>query len=132
MPIHFYQDENDPNLIWQIFEGKWTLDEYIQDVDELTKLINTRTERIDVIADLTKSGTPPAKLLSISGYLERHNPENRGAAVIVGSGMFVKTLVKISETIAPRFTTNLYTADTVDEAHAIIAKARAEVNQPEE
>ena len=127
MPITTRRDENDPNLLWQIFQGQWTVDEYVQSVDEITKIIKAHPETVDLIGDMTLSGSPPAKLLSVAGHLERATPDNRGTVVIVGSGLFIKTLLRVIENLTPRFSKNLYTADTVDEAYAIIADARAKI-----
>jgi len=124
MPITIRWDDDDPNVLWQVFEGQWTVEDYIQSVDEITQAIKAHPETIDLIGDMTRSGSPPAKLLSVAGHLDRTTPDNRGTVVIVGSGLFIKTLLRVVENLTPRFSKNLYTADTVDEAHAMIAKAR--------
>lgn len=124
MPIRIEIDDKVPNLVWQLFEGKWTSDEYIQSVDELLAYIAQHEATIDLIADMTHSGTPPAQLLSLSGYLERKTPDNRGIVVIINSGLFIQALLRVMETIAPRFTRNMHTVDSADEAYAIIAAAR--------
>ena len=127
MPITIRQDDDDPNLLWQIFQGQWTVDEYVQSVDEINKAIKAHPKTVDVIADMTLSGSPPAKLLSVAGHLERATPDNRGTVVVVGSGLFVKTLLRVVESLTPRFSKDLYTADTVDDARSIIADARAKI-----
>lgn len=120
MPITVKQDETRSDIVWQVFEGSWTLEDYVESIRIINDEIKSCEHTVHVIGDMRGSASPPAKMLSISGFVERSTPENRGIVVIVGSGAFVKVLLRVVKNTMPRLSEAVHYADSVEDAYALI------------
>lgn len=120
MTITLHWDEDHPHIIWQVFEGNWTLEDYVESYKEFGKILDTCDFTVYVMCDMRQAGTPPVRLLSIARHVESKLPDNRGSVVIIGGPTFLNLILKIGAQIMPKYTSGLYPVDTVEEGYSIL------------
>jgi hypothetical protein len=124
MPARVIWDNEEKNIVRYVFEGKWTLDELYAVMKEEDQMMAAVTHRVDVIVDFQDSGAIPDRLLAnfpkIFESSSASHP-NVGMTVIIGAAGFAEMLANIFSKVFTR----MLTAQTLEEARAIIARERA-------
>jgi hypothetical protein len=124
MPVRVIWDNEEKNIVRYVFEGKWTLDELYAVMKEEDQMMAAVTHRVDVIVDFQDSGAIPDRLLAnfpkIFESSSASHP-NVGMTVIIGAAGFAEMLANIFSKVFTR----MLTAQTLEEARAIIARERA-------
>ncbi len=120
MPItlQWYNDEK--RILIQEFTGNWSLDEYYPIIDESFTRAEASPYTIFMISDHTNNTSPPTRLLSIAGYMNKRTSDNTQLQIVIGANTFIKTLAKIGEKFAPKATKDLRWVNTFDEALNLI------------
>ncbi len=124
MPVHVSWHDEKNYVLWIQFDGNWTITEFREAIPKIYEMIESTSERVDSLVDLrTASGIPKDIMVSLRGSTARA-PDNWGAGVIVGAGLFVETLLKSFRAIYPSVIERYWIAGTVEEALNIIYKLR--------
>jgi hypothetical protein len=119
-------DEARTIVFWG-FNGVWTWADFSVAQEKATRMVEMVDHTVAVIADMKHSPVLPANALSLYRSVVHRSAENTGLIVLVGASRLVKTMVQVFLRINPRNDlpgTNFAFADTVDEAHALIAQNR--------
>lgn len=128
MPIKIEWFNDEKTILLETFEGRWTVDEYRQLIDQAAELLAEVDHTVDIIADGTDNGPRlPANLLR-GGlvYAVRHVPPNQGITVFVRIDAVTETFVNIARNISPRLQKTLFTADNLDQALNLITQHQSQ------
>ena len=120
MTIQISWDNPQKTATLWTFEGRWSWADFHKAQQQHKALLQGRVEQIDVIADLRNSPTLPAN--AFSGY--RNARVNTGAhlgiIVLVGTNMFIRTMVKAFTRLNPTLGQEFFFADSMEEARQIL------------
>ena len=122
MPINMNWVSDDHRILLQTFSGRWLLDDYHKMVDEAAHLLADVDYRVHIITDWTDSASNPPNLMAGARYAEKKLPDNQGVVVYVNADVVIKAFLKIAQTLRMKAAENLYLANSVDEALAIISE----------
>lgn len=108
-------------IVLQTYSGYVKTDEYYQAVDESALLLSSVEHPVDLIMDGREAKTENGKgfLMAVS-YANKKVPKNQRLVLMVGAGLLIRTMGKITRSIAPRATENIYFVNTVEEAYKLI------------
>jgi hypothetical protein len=115
-------------LIIYKFEGRWGWDDLYQAIDEAVVLLDSVSHRVDIMLDLTQSGSVPnlnANGLKYVANAPTTTHPNMGIFVMVGMKPFVRISFDIFSRIYPRATRQYRLANTLEDAISVVAKDRA-------
>lgn len=116
--IEWYDDQE--TILLETFSGSWGLPDYMQLVDDAALLLKQKEHIVHIIADFTATKSVPHQVLTGARYAERKLPANQGVVVFVQPGGIIGTFIKITKQMGFKATTQLYIADTVNEAVDLI------------
>ena len=101
MAISVEWGNEEHTIVYWVFNGKWTWEEFSDAQRESNQLLATVDHIVDIIGNLKRGpNLPPNALSAYQGLLE-HSAENLGLIVLVGSSNFVKALVGIFSRMIP-------------------------------
>lgn len=121
MPIHVQWDNNTHTILRITYEGEWERDDLIQAVDQLTVMITSVQHPVDMVIDATKNRVNPLKVISVLGYMELKIAPNQRLVIVVGFNRLIKIVLDVAKRVAPRTAHNVFLADTLADAYAMIA-----------
>ena len=120
-------DEGDNTIMRAQMIGNWTWEDYVVASDKMLELARTVTYRVDLITDLLQSGPVPRGSASVHILRSREQkPSNFGVTVLVGADIFLKSLLQVFDQVYKKRVPASLLVNTVEEAHAVIARIRAE------
>ncbi len=123
MAIKVIWDNDEQTIIRQIYGGHLKREDYSVAVDEFERLAKSVMHTVHSIMDRSEVlSTTPGMVLPAMRYANSHVPPNIGLRVIVKASAFTRVMVEAGRRIAPRLMEEVYFADTLDEARAIIAR----------
>lgn len=125
MPIQIQWDDDQHTVLVQIYQGDWTLPEYLDVIGKTYDLIEALDHPVDLIADLRNSGKVPVQLMSAKTYAEHKISSRQRLLVLAGADSFLKTMGIVASRLTPHLTRNLHFVKCVDEARQYIAQYRA-------
>jgi len=122
MPIELLWDNKDKTVIRQVFDGRWTWEEFYQmNCNRIPEMMQSVDHTVHVFSDFSVArGVPIGGALTHARNVMRYYPENWGILVIVGANTFVNLLV---ETFRHTFISTLgwktFTAPTIEAAYKL-------------
>ena len=123
MGVRVYWHDDQKTILHQVYEGQCVASDFHKCVNDSYPLVSSVTHTVDIIVDMTQARFVGASFLSARNNSETKAQDNQRMAILVGAPGFIKALVNIGKTIAPKTTKNIRFAKTVEEAHSLIAKA---------
>ena len=121
MPVQVIWDDEARTCLRHIYIGNLTIDDYINAVNEVEQMSKSVSHTVHSIMDRSQVLTTPAVMLPVMRYANKHVPPNLGLRVIIKGGMFTRAIVDLGRRVAPRLAQNIYFANDLDDARAIIA-----------
>jgi hypothetical protein len=129
MPIRMIWDDNEKTILHHIYEGSITSTEMHAAVDENFEIQKQVKHPVYVITDFTQVTSIGNVLVSMVGQnAEKKVPQNQYMVILVGANLFLKTLLRMAQNVAPLTMKNLKTANTLDDAYQLIEQDRVENN----
>lgn len=116
-----WHDEH-KTIMLQVFEGKWTLEDYYRLVDEAAALIRPLPHTVHIIADASRSALPPSQMVSGMRYALNKMPSNQGITVFVQPGTLASALIDLAKRFSPRAASTVFIAASREDALALIAQ----------
>jgi len=122
MGIKILWEDRSKTVMRQVYEGRWTVDDYRNAVDTTRKLLNGLGHTVHIIVDVTASARTPSNLLSVMRYVETQVAPNQGMVVVVGADAYTQSILSIAKRIAPRATGNTSIVNSLEDARAMIGR----------
>ena len=121
MGVRVYWHDDQKTILHQVYEGQCVAADFHKCVNESYPLVSSVSHTVDIIVDMTHARFVGASFLSARNNSETKVQENQRMAILVGAPGFIKALVGIGKTIAPKTTKNIHFAKTVEDAYILIA-----------
>ena len=128
MGIRLLWGNEEKTILRHIYDGKWTVDDYRGAMEESRQMLLSVQHPVDLIIDMRKSASPPFGILPAYQETDQLVPDNQRLVIMVKPGMIMKALNRIITDIAPRSSANGIIAESMDEAHALIAEYQSWAN----
>ena len=128
MSVRIYWHDDQKTILHQVYEGQCVAADFHKCVNDSYPLVSSVTHTVDIIVDMTHARFVGASFLSARNNSEAKVQGNQRMAILVGAPGFIKALIGIGKTVAPKTTKNIHFANTVEEAYILIgAAAKASV-----
>jgi hypothetical protein len=124
MGINVNWDNEEKTILCHTYDHGWTTEDLYNAVDENRRLLLGLNHEVDLIVDMSVSGTPPAGVLTAYQYAERQVPPNQGIVVMVEPGAVMQPFNRIIDNLAPTISKNRTVVNTLEEAREFIAQHR--------
>lgn len=128
MPVEVVWDDEAKTIIRQIYSGRVILDDYYLATNKFVELANSVSHPVHSIMDRRDVLMSQGSYLRVMRYANEKMPDNIGLRVIINGNVMTKIMVNIGERIAPRLISQIHLVDTLEEAHAVIAKHKADAS----
>jgi hypothetical protein len=127
MSIELHWDNDQQTVMRCDFSADWTWDELFAALEQVRQIASGREDKIGAIIDVSSEAGLPGglgaeALQHVETMLAAGAEEKRGPVVVAGASPFLKSLVEILATLSSHATTDVYFADTLDEARAIMTR----------
>lgn len=121
MAIYSVWDDSDKTVIIQVFDGQWTLEDFLAGNDALRAEIELVMHTVHVIWDLSGSVGVPRNLLSAARQTEKNVGAlaNVGMIVIIQPRMLMTMLLRNAADLMPKFQEKSRYVDDLDQARAL-------------
>ena len=136
MGIELFWDNDDETVILCAFDNEWTWDEMFSTLDDIKKVTRNRDMLIGAIIDVRHGASVPGGSIfnpdtrAKAMQMLRMGGEEKGPLAIVGANGFIKSIYHAIGTLDRQAQKDIYFADTLDEARALLtnrlASARVE------
>lgn len=127
MPGETRWDNDEKTILLHVYSGDVILQDYFDVIDKSKQMTESVPHTVHVILDRTTAESQPPGLSAALRYANKHIPSNQGIRVVVGGNRFTRLMVDIGRVVAPHLVKDVYFADTLDEARALIqSKAQQE------
>lgn len=124
MPVSIFWNDDNKTILIEKFEGKWTITDWYQLNDDAAVKLAEVSHTVHVIVDATDAAPPPAQMLMGVQYAIKKMPSNQGITIFVKLTRLLKMFMDFGKQIAPETTRYVYAAESLDEAHRLIAEKR--------
>jgi hypothetical protein len=124
MSIQVSWDTEEKKAIRLDFAGQWTLQDFRVAVKEEFALAKSVTHQVDIISNLQNGAALPSNAFLQFKNTMNVSPENIGMVAIVGTSVFVKTMVSVFSKVYTKLGDQLLTADSLEEARLRLAEKR--------
>ncbi|MEQ8676685.1 MAG: hypothetical protein RLP44_30880 [Aggregatilineales bacterium] len=131
MGIELFWDNDDETVILCVFDKELTWDEMFQTFDDIKKVTRNRDSLIGAIIDVSQGVSVPggsifnADTRAKAMQMLRMGGEEKGPLAIVGANGFIKSIYHAVGTLDRKAQKDIYFADTLNEARAILSKRLA-------
>jgi hypothetical protein len=127
MPIHVEWGDDDHTLILAAFEGVWTVEDFGGVITQMETMTTELSHQVYAIAYPKDSqGVPIAG--NLLPDMRRMFDLPVAHFVAVPSSEIAEIILEVFTTLRPRWQQRVTFADSLEEAHAIIAEKRAEAS----
>lgn len=124
MAIQVAWEDGEKQVLLNIYDGVWTMDDFYRAVQQTNALLDSVDYKVNIIFDVAKSPNFPKGFMGAIRTLSQKPHVNNGIMVIVGMNAFVRVFydmfTKVYTKQAVRQPT--YMAGNYEEAHAIMAR----------
>lgn len=118
MTAYFKWDSIYDNTVYLTFDGRWTVEDFVQIVGEASQLTNDHAKNsINVIVDVTTSAGMPKGSNMVPHFKRLFSLEVFDRVVVVGASAFGRVLLQTLTKIFSDWRDQLIFTDTVDEAY---------------
>lgn len=123
MGIQVMWENDERQVLLNVYEGAWNLDDFYAAVRETRRMMDSVTYTVGIIFDVSSSRTFPNGFMSAMRAISRKPHPNQGIMVIVGGNSFMRVFYDVFTRVYPMQSTRhpTYMAATYEEAHTIFA-----------
>jgi hypothetical protein len=129
MGIKLVWEDIDKTILRHIYEGVWTVADFISAVDESRALLLEAEHPVDLIIDMLEAEGPPPQIMSAYQYADRKVPENQRLIIMVNPNEYMKTFNQVVGKIAPRASENRYVVKSLEDAFTLVVDYREQISQ---
>jgi hypothetical protein len=120
MTVKTYWYDTHKTILMQVYEGRCDATDFHTSVVETHQQVSSVSHTVDIIVDMTKATFVGTSFFSVRGTAESKTLDNQRLAILVGAPTFIRSIVKIGKTIAPKTTRNLHFSRSIEEAETLI------------
>lgn len=122
MPIHISWYDEQKTILLEVFEGKWSVEDYYRLIDDAAAHLATVPHTVHIMIDAAKSALPPSAMMGGMRYAIRKRPLNQGITVFVQPGSLARALIELGKRFSPATTADVLIAASREEALALIVR----------
>jgi hypothetical protein len=122
MPVHVDWDNDEKTIIYALYEGQWTWEEFYGAIRQCQEMNATVPHPVHIIAHLRGNFLPRGAWVSHSENAIKRSNSSMGFIVIVTESQFLQSLMRVSSTVSPKWRETYRVARTVEEARTLIAQ----------
>jgi len=123
MSIKVYWLDDDQRIIMQVFDGAWTIEEHLASLNQVREMVASKSHTVHSIADMTKAGRAPARLMLASRAAENQVRPNTGMLFIVNPDRFVGSILRVVRRTLPGLQSHLRIVSSRKQALKMIESA---------
>lgn len=126
MAIELYWDNDEQTVMLCEFEGRWNWDEMFVTLDKIKKITDKAEREISAIVDVRGGmNMPGGSLLTAANFehakkMLKMGEHGTGPIVVVGANNMIRMAYEAVAGINKRATSNVFFADSVKQARAIL------------
>lgn len=126
MAINIYWDRQANSVIRADFIGEWTWEEYDTIALEVRSMLLSVNERVDIIADMSKSDQTPQNPNGAQHVKRGRDlqPLNHGLMIVIDPDVFARATFSVGSIISAKRMSYIRYADTLKDAYHIVASDR--------
>lgn len=121
MAVEIYWQSKKKKIIRQNYFGRVTMVDLYQALNMTSLMLDDVDHEVDVIINIAKGATPPARMLSLAPVAQQKLRSNCRLVMIVNPMPMVRAVVKYAQCYAYAVSTNVYFAEDIFEARGLIA-----------
>ena len=112
-------------VILQVFDGRWTWEEFYNTGRQIQTMIREVDHEVHVLSDMTNSGAlPVGGAISHANNMMKQFPENGGLLIIISDKLFIRSMANtFSRVFSGSVGEKVRAAATIEEAYQLIAQA---------
>ena len=122
MPVEVFWDNDEKTIVHQIYQGVVIQEDYYMAIERVAELLRSVDHTVHSIHERDQVKIHPSTTISALRYGHRIMPPNLGINVIIGAKQFTRVVANLGRTVAPNLVKEIFFADNVEEARAIIAR----------
>ena len=128
MAIDLYWDNDEQTIMLCEFDKNWTWDEMFSTLETIKQVTAKRDYEIAAIIDLRKGVNIPGGSIFSTDTRDKAKKmlamgsDGKGPMVVVGGGMFIKTISTAFSMVDSTAMNGVYFTDTLDHARSILAE----------
>jgi hypothetical protein len=126
MGIQLVWEDDGKTVLRHIYDGSWSVQDFITAVDESRKLLLEVEYPVDLIIDMRSADGPPSGIIPAYQYADRKVPDNQRLLVMVNPTEYMKSFNRVVGKVAPRAAANRYVVESLEDAFQLIADYRAQ------
>lgn len=119
MSISFTWDNNDQTIMYLDVDGNWSLEDYYEGYLAVLDEIKQVGKPTVLLIDMSRSATPPARMMSTASFSKSHRADNIIYVIMVGAPSFIKALAEIMSRVVRSKQGSMQFAHTHEEARDI-------------
>lgn len=128
MPVEVRWFNEEKTILLNQFHGNATVTDYYQSVEDNLKLVNSIEHTFDLIMDLSDAKVDARGMLPALVSANDRVPSHQRHVIVVGTSMYYQVLGNIARSLAPKATTSLHMAKTLEEALNLVESLQAKTN----
>ena len=129
MGIQLNWDDDIHSIIYWRFEERWTIEHLEAAVVRNLQMLDTASDRVDLILDISQGGLVPLNLVRFIRYYRVTPHPLSHLKILVGADDYLQLLWRNIAPFAPRHL-QIEFADSLDEARKIIEQDREQMVTP--
>lgn len=129
MPVTIDWHDDTQTILHYHFTSPWTWEEYRAAIEQAWALAESVDHPTDTITDMRHSRAVPDNLFRNIRQSMVEIPDSTQTIVLVGTNMLVEAMLGIMRRLYPQQMGKFFTADSIEEARALIAERRAVVEE---
>jgi hypothetical protein len=122
MPIDIRWDNDEKTILYCRVENPWTWEDLDVTMVQMHAMLDEVPHRVSTIIDYSNGSLMPANPLRHGTKLARNRHPNSDRMILVGSSMFMRSLLNVFSKLYPEINEMLGFADTVEQARAKLSK----------
>lgn len=126
MPIQLYWEDTEKTIVRYDFQGAWAWDDLYAVYYQAIEMETSVPHRVDIILDMRSGSRIPANALLHIKNLSEKQPPNVGLSIFVTSNAFVTSMYNMAIKVHRKIAFYFRLVNTLDDAHAMIERARHE------
>lgn len=128
MAVSVSWDKPNKSRLRYTIEGKWTLDELYAAMEQGYALQDEAEDSLEIIVDTLQGQGIPSNLQSIASYVRKNRRRKDNLIVVLTTNGIIRAMAKLFTQLS-RSETQFWVATNDEEAEAIFAERRRNVNQ---